>query len=82
MDNHYKDLRRSTPARGVLRVLPSRFSRGAWLTLGSLSVVGPTEFNPPRYPKDEQVFDLDDIGHDMYRAFEHLSEETETIKSG
>ncbi len=69
MDNTNKDLRQSTHAREVLRVLSGRLSHGTWLTLSSLGVVGPTEFNPPRYPKDSQVFDLEDIGHDMYRAF-------------
>ena len=49
-----------------------------WLTLGSLSIVGPTEFNPPRYPKNAQAFDLDNIGHDMYVAFGRFSEENKT----
>ena len=77
-----KDLRQSTQAQGVLHVLSSRFSHGMWLTLSSLGVVGPTEFNPPRYPRDAQAFDLNDIGHDMSIAFGRLSEEIKTTKSG
>ncbi len=76
------DFRQSTHSRGVLRVFSSRFSHGIWLTLSSLGIVGLTDFNPPRYPRDAQVGDLENIGCDMHVALERFSEETKTTRLG
>ena len=62
------------------RRIKNPFWRGFWRGFGALGDVGPTGFNPPRYPQDTRFWDQACIGSDMYKALEVVNEEAKTIK--